>query len=176
MKHNLFKISACTALLLITVTSFAQLNVGLGSSTNAATHVNTAAVTNAVNRTTTTTTTVTNNAVNKTMQVQSSAVNRVNNVKPVTSVSVTTSTNTNLSGSGTNTNASTQNDASVSGQVSADNTVNGVNKTKTKVKDAANQTKEKTKATANKVVDKVKSTNANASVSSDVNTQAQISK
>lgn len=194
MKKKIFGFLASAAFILISHSSFAQLNVGVNSATKATTTVNAAAVNNAVSKTVSTTRTATNTAVTKATQVSTTAVTKVNNAKPEPAVKANAGLNTatqvnssnNNSGNQSNGNGNSENgtsiltssqtDATVSGNVSTQNTTDAVQETKTKVKDGADKTKEKTKDNVTKVKDKVKDSKADVNISSETKVKADVKK
>ena len=77
MKKKIFGFLGSTALFLISTSSFAQLNVGVGSATHATTTVNGAAVNSAVTKTTQASTNATNTIVTKVKEVPGKTVTKV---------------------------------------------------------------------------------------------------
>lgn len=192
MKMKLFSFIGSGALILIASASFGQLNVGVGAATHAATTVNAAAVNNAVTRTTHTTTAATNNVVTKVKHVPGKTVTKVKEVTPQPNVNanvgistaseVSAAENNSSNQSNGNGNSETgttiltsgQTNATVSGNVSEDKTVNDLHNTKTKVKQGADKAKAKTKAGLSKAKEKVKGANVGVNSSTDVSFETNV--
>lgn len=192
MKKKIFGFLGASAFILISTTSFAQLNAGVTSATKATTNINTAAVNNAVSKTTQATTAATNTAVTKATQVSSTAVTKVNNVKvePKVKANVGIQTVTqissasNNSGNQSNGNGNSENgttiltsgstSTSINGEASTEGTSDAAKETKTKVKDDVDETKTKTKDDVKKVKEKVRKQNHGLEVSTEAKAQGDI--
>lgn len=171
MKKKLSGFLTASAIVFISTSSFAQLNVGVSSATKATTSVNTAAVNNAVSKTTQATTAATNNAVTKATHVSGTAVAKVNNARPHVSANANAKSQGKLNVSNdNNSNASSHTDATVDAGVSTKNTTNEVTDTKTQVKDGL----DKTKAKGKNQVKKLRRQNHGLEVSTEAKTQGEI--
>jgi hypothetical protein len=192
MKTKISGFFGSVAFILISSTSFGQLNVGAASATKATTTVNTAAINNAVSKSTQATKAATNTAVTKATQVSTTAVTKVNSVKPEPTVkanagisaAIQVSAAGHNSGNQSNGNGNSetgttiltfgQTDAVINAEASDEKTMNNANETKTKIKDKADKTKTKTKDNVKKVKEKVHKDNHGLEVSTEAKAQGEI--